>query len=221
MNSLGITRWVWIGFELCVVLCIPPVIFAQSIWLTNGIPQKKLRTAQESKIDDIFLVKNNDHYSFCVKESLASQSEMLDCLSDSLEKLDGYLSRLMVRKKIKRKVSEQFFESRKILCLKVIEDFDGSNKSIVYADCLRIRTIAEIIKESHSVDSIDDFLIFLLSQKKIPFTERENYFNNRKYFCMDAGDFRSNFSENFSEKEFFYQNCLTTRAVEEVLRRLH
>jgi hypothetical protein len=227
-NSLNAIAGVSRTFALCAAIFFVHVSTAwaqpSSVEIEHEQARKELgsaRLAQESKMDDSFLIKNNDHFSICIKNSDGTESKLLACLSESVKKLDGYLSRLMIRIKLDEKTDKQFFESRNFFCLKVTDDFDGTNQTVVYADCLRIRTVAEIIKKSHSVENIDGFLLLLFTQKKLSLVERENFFNNRKYFCEDAKKFRSDFSENLPQAEYFYENCLNTRAVEEILKRLH
>jgi hypothetical protein len=176
--------------------------------------------AQEYKMDDIFLVKNNDQLSVCVKNAAEMTSEMLTCISESVEKLDGYLLRLITRKKLNEKASEIFFKSRKYSCIKISDDFDGTNQAVVYADCLRIRTVEEIIKKSHSVGNIDEFLFLLIAQQKISVAEQEDFFKSRKSFCTDAAKFWSDSLEKTLQAEDVYRNCINTRAIEEVLKKL-
>ncbi len=176
---------------------------------------------QEYKIDDTFLVKNNELFSLCTKRAAGVTSKILTCLSASAEKLDAYLSRLMIRKKLGEKAIGLFFENRKSSCLKIGDDFDGSNQEVVYADCLRMRTVEEIIKKSHSVEDIDEFLLLLMMGQKISLIEQEKFFNSRNTFCADATKFRSDFLEKKIQDEGFYKNCIRTRTIEEILKKLY
>jgi len=176
---------------------------------------------QEYKLDDNFLAKNNDLFSVCTKRAAGVTSKILTCLSASVEKLDSYLSRLMIRKKIDEKANELFSENRKSSCLKIVDDFDGSNKEVVYADCLRMRTVEEIIKKSHSVGDVNEFLLLLMMEQKLSLIEQEKFFNSRNTFCADATKFRSDFLEKDIQDEGFYKNCLSTRTIEEILKKLH
>jgi len=196
------------------------VLFAISLLCLVMFLYSSVVSSKESKTSDIFLIKNSNEFSACMNKSFGTLSKMLVCSSDSIQKLDQDLLHLIVSNKLEEDERRRFFENRKNLCLNSSNYYDGTNQELVYADCLRIRTIEKIIKESHHIENIDDFLLELMLKKKVSAIERENFFNNRKSFCVDAAKFRSEYSGNIGPGDDFYKDCLVVRAVEESLRRL-
>lgn len=212
------------AFLLLVVMGSSSATWAQSASIATEQAPSALgstKFTQVKKLDDGFLVLNNNHFSACTKRAAGVTSEILSCLSASVGQLDEYLSRLMIRRELNKEVGAAFLKNRESSCLKIANDFGGSNHEVVYADCLRMQTIEELIKKIHSVGDVDEFLLLLLIEQKVSLIEREKIFNSRNTFCANAAKFQADFLEKSTSDEGFYKNCLSTRTIKEILKKLN
>jgi hypothetical protein len=175
---------------------------------------------QDLESEDIFLVRNKKRLSICMKNANGFTSKILDCLSSSTSDYDRYLRKLIFRRNLEINTYELFRENRQAICLKVGDEFEGTSQQIMYASCLESITVEELIKKSHSVSDISEFLLALWDKKKVPLATQKKLFNNLKSECAKDARFRIEPTEKAIEDHILYKICVVARTVDEVLKIL-